>query len=58
MRGLRHFAEREDWALHGAATRMHPSPGEDPGAAPSITPECLVLGIGVDTPAAPHPTCH
>ena len=38
--------------LGGAATREHPGPGEDPGAAPGITPGCQVLGIGVDTPAA------
>ena len=52
------FIERENWTLHGVPTREHPGPGEDPGAAPGATPGCWLLGIGVDTPAACHPTCH
>ena len=44
--------------LHRAAPKKHPGPGEDPGAAPGIAPGCQVLGIGADTPAAYHPTCH
>ena len=58
-RGLRCFTKREDGVLHRVATRTHPGPGEeDPGAAPGAIPGCQVIGIGTDTPAAPHPTCH
>ena len=35
---------------------MHPGPEEDPGTAPGIAPGHRVIGIEVDTPAAPHPT--
>ena len=49
----------KDEVLHGVATRMHPGPGgEDQGAAPGTTPGHQVIGVGADTPAAPHPSCH
>ena len=35
---------------------MNSGPGEDPGATPGAAPGCRVIGIGVDTLAAPHPT--
>ena len=48
----------KDEVLRRVATRMHPELGEeDQGAAPGATPECRVIGVGADTPAAPHPTC-
>ena len=57
-RGPRCFTKREDGALHGMATRMHPGAGgEDPGAAQGAAPGHRVIGIGVNTPAASHPTC-
>ena len=61
-RGLRHFVKSKDKVLHDVATRMDPGlggedQGEDRGAAPDATPGCQVEWGGVDTPAAPHPTC-
>ena len=35
---LRHFIEREIWALHGVSTREHPGPGEDLGTILDATP--------------------
>ena len=48
----------EDEVLHRAATRIHPGLGEDQGATLGTTLGCQVIGVGADTPAAPHPTHH
>ena len=38
---------------------MHPGLGkEDQGAAPGATAGCQVIGVGADTPVAPHSTHH
>ena len=48
----------KDGVLRGVAT-MHPGLGEeDQGAGQSAAPGCQAIGVGADTPAAPHPTHH
>ena len=57
-RGLRCCIEKAGSALHGVASREHPGPGGDPGAALNTAPRYQPKGIGADTPAAHHLTRH
>ena len=57
-RGLRCCVERAGSALNGVASREHPGPGGDPGAALDATPGHWPRGIGAETPMAHHLTHH